>query len=230
MQPIVELKDVCKDYIMGDATIHALNHVDFTLSQGDFVAVKGPSGSGKTTLLNMLGCVDTPTSGKVMFDRKDTSGLNDRQLSAIRFSKVGFIFQTFDLIQTLTVEENILMGLAVGPANLRRPLGSYDREIGELIEMVGLQAWRGHNPSQLSGGQRQRVAIARALVKKPSIILADEPTANLDSKNALLIVDLMKRLNKETGTAFLFSSHDASLMKEVDGLYEIHDGVISKKR
>lgn len=230
MQPIVELKDVCKDYIMGDATIHALNHVDFTLSQGDFVAVKGPSGSGKTTLLNMLGCVDAPTSGKVIFDRKDTSGLNDRQLSAIRFSKVGFIFQTFDLIQTLTVEENILMGLAVGPANLRRPLGSYDREIGELIEMVGLQAWRRHNPSQLSGGQRQRVAIARALVKKPSIILADEPTANLDSKNALLIVDLMKRLNKETGTAFLFSSHDASLMKEVDGLYEIHDGVIAKKR
>ncbi len=221
---IVETKHVFKTYKMGLVEVPALQDVSLSIDRGMFIAVSGPSGCGKSTLLNLIGCVDIATEGRVLFEGNDTSLIPDGALSDIRYAKVGFIFQTFNLIPTLNVVENILMGVSVGPRNMREPEEVYDVRVGRLLEELGLKGWEKHRPAELSGGQRQRVAIARALIKEPLLVLADEPTANLDSKVGKEIVSLMKQLNMEYGTTFVFATHDEQIMELANQHIQLHDG------
>jgi putative ABC transport system ATP-binding protein len=223
MNPIVSVRNLTKEYQLGHVTVPALKGVSLDLGVGEFLAVAGPSGSGKTTLLNMIGCVDTPTSGTVEVDGEIATSLAERALTDLRLHKIGFIFQSFNLIGVLTVLQNVELPLLlqrVGPAAERR------RRVGDLLERVGIGAYAGQRPNELSGGQRQRVAIARALVTGPKLVLADEPTANLDSVNGQMILDLMKHLNKEKGTTFLFSTHDARVMANAEAIIRLADGMV----
>jgi putative ABC transport system ATP-binding protein len=179
---IVALENVRKIYPLGKVKVEAVRGVSFNIEKSDFISIAGPSGSGKTTILNMIGCIDTPTEGSVTIAGKATKGLTDRQITMLRHDVIGFIFQSFNLIPVLDVYENIDFPLLVGKQTMRRK--EKEEWIEHLIEAVGLSAWRRHRPNELSGGQRQRVAIARALATKPAIVLADEPTANLDSARA----------------------------------------------
>ncbi len=220
---IVELKGVKKHYMLGNTRVEALRGVDLEIGKGEFLAVAGPSGSGKSTMLNMFGCIDAPTEGLVRVDGLDVAGLGDKELTRYRREKIGFIFQSFNLIPVLDVYENIEF-----PLLLRRSLSKKER--GELvmrfIEEVGLGDRIKNKPSELSGGQQQRVAIARALVTGPLIVLADEPTANLDSETGMRIVELMRRINEEDKTTFVFSTHDAGIMREARRVVRILDGRI----
>ncbi|MDY4610159.1 MAG: ABC transporter ATP-binding protein [Sphaerochaetaceae bacterium] len=225
--PMVQLKHVSKTYRMGKVEVPALQDVTLDINYSSFIAVAGPSGSGKSTLLNLIGCVDTATSGDILFESMDTrTEMNDSMLSDVRFTRIGFIFQSFNLIASLNVMENILMGAIVGMRNDRRPMSEYQANAKELIRKLGLVGWENHRPAELSGGQRQRVAIARALVKKPLLVLADEPTANLDSQVGKDIVGLMKQLNKEYGTTFVFATHDDRIMELADQHIRLLDGRI----
>ncbi len=221
---IIELTDVKKTYLLGRVEVQAVRGVSFAIEKGDFVSIAGPSGSGKSTVLNLIGCIDTPTAGAVHIEGKATAGLTDRQLTVLRHESIGFIFQSFNLIPVLDVYENIefplLMG-AGGPAKRDRRAW-----VESLIAEVGLEQWRRHKPNELSGGQRQRVAIARALVTKPRIVLADEPTANLDSTTGEQIITLMKKINRELATTFIFSTHDAKIVDEADHIIRLRDGQV----
>ena len=198
--------------------------VSFCIEKGDFISIAGPSGSGKTTILNMLGCVDRPTSGTVIIGGRPTKDLNDKQLTTLRHETLGFIFQSFNLIPVLSVYENIEFPLLLGKNG---PKGREKSDwIEYLIREVGLEQWRTHKPNELSGGQRQRVAIARALVTKPQIVLADEPTANLDSVTGEQILDLMKKINREMETTFIFSTHDAKIVELADHIVRLRDGIV----
>ena len=220
---VVELKGVKKHYMLGDTRVEALRGVYLEIDKGEFLAVAGPSGSGKSTMLNMFGCIDTPTEGVVRIDGLDVEGLGDKELTRYRREKIGFIFQSFNLIPVLDVYENIEF-----PLLLRRSLSRKEREerVMRFIEEVGLQDRIKNKPNELSGGQRQRVAIARALVAEPLIVLADEPTANLDSETGIRIVELMRRINEEDRTTFVFSTHDAHIMREARRVVNILDGRI----
>ncbi len=223
---IVELQDVRKVYPLGKVEVEAVKGVSFSIEKGDFISIAGPSGSGKTTILNMLGCVDRPTSGTVLIDGKPTKDLSDKQLTTLRHDTLGFIFQSFNLIPVLSVYENIEFPLLLGKTG---PKGKEKAEwIDYLIREVGLEQWRTHKPNELSGGQRQRVAIARALVTKPQIVLADEPTANLDSATGEQILDLMKKINREMETTFIFSTHDARIVNIADHVIRLRDGLVSE--
>jgi len=223
-QVIVELIDVKKVYPLGKTEVHAVRGVSFTIEKGDFISITGPSGSGKSTILNMIGCIDTPTSGVVKIAGKETGSLKDKELTALRHKSLGFIFQSFNLIPVLDVYENIEFPLLLGK---ERPNKAESREwIDFLIGAVGLEPYRKHKPSELSGGQRQRVAIARALVTKPDIVLADEPTANLDSKTGKSIIELMKKLNHELETTFIFSTHDSEIVAIADHVIRLLDGLV----
>jgi putative ABC transport system ATP-binding protein len=223
---IVELQDVRKVYPLGKVEVEAVKGVSFAIEKGDFISIAGPSGSGKTTILNMLGCVDRPTAGTVLIDGKPTKDLSDKQLTTLRHDTLGFIFQSFNLIPVLSVYENIEFPLLLGKTG---PKGKERAEwIDYLIEEVGLSQWRTHKPNELSGGQRQRVAIARALVTKPQIVLADEPTANLDSATGEQILDLMKKINREMETTFIFSTHDARIVNIADHVIRLRDGLVSE--
>lgn len=221
---VVELVDVTKVYPLGKTEVHAVRGVSFTIEKGEFISITGPSGSGKSTILNMIGCIDTPTSGIVKINGVETSRLKDKQLTALRHKVLGFIFQTFNLIPVLDVYENIEFPLLLGKE--KRNKAETREWIDFLIEAVGLQDHRKHKPSELSGGQRQRVAIARALATKPMIVLADEPTANLDSKTGKSIIELMKRLNQELGTTFIFSTHDPEIVEIADHVIRLQDGIV----
>ena len=223
MQPIVEVLDVCKDYALGKVFVHALSHVSLTLLKGEFTTIAGPSGSGKTTLLNLIGCMDVPTSGIVRVSGQETNRLNDRALTELRLRHLGFIFQSFNLVQVLSVFQNIEF-----PLLLQGALTPKERrlKVEQMIEQVGLSDHVKHRPNELSGGQRQRVAIARALVTNPSIVLADEPTANLDSVTGGAILDLMKSMNTKQQTTFIFSTHDARVMEHADRIIKLVDGRI----
>ena len=222
----VELQDVRKVYPLGKVEVEAVKGVSFCIEKGDFISIAGPSGSGKTTILNMLGCVDRPTSGTVIIGGKPTKDLNDRQLTTLRHETLGFIFQSFNLIPVLSVYENIEFPLLLGKNG---PKGKEKADwINYLIREVGLEQWRTHKPNELSGGQRQRVAIARALVTKPQIVLADEPTANLDSATGEQILDLMKRINREMETTFIFSTHDAKIVGLADHIIRLRDGLVTE--
>src|SRR5512135_3188765 len=225
-EPIVEAVDVAKVYQLGKTQVHALRHVDLRVERGEFLSIAGPSGSGKTTLLNLVGGVDVPSSGTVRVDGEDTSRLSERALTRLRLEHIGFIFQTFNLVAVLTVFQNVEF-----PLLLQGRMTSEERRrrVNELLEAVGLASHARHRPSELSGGQRQRVAVARALVTRPPLVLADEPTANLDSATGATIIDLMRDMNRRDGTTFIFSTHDPKVMSHANAVVRIADGRIAAR-
>ena len=220
---IVRLEHVCKEYALGSHMVQALTDVNFTVEEGALLAIAGPSGSGKSTLLNLIGHIDVPTSGQVIVAGHDITGKTPDELADLRLRTVGFIFQTFNLFPVLSAEENVEY-----PLLQMRELSRKDRKerVAKLLDTVGLAKFARHRPNQLSGGQRQRVAIARALVTRPTIVLADEPTANLDQKTGLGILELMKDINRSLKTTFIFSSHDQKVIDFADHYLGIHDGRI----
>jgi putative ABC transport system ATP-binding protein len=220
--PIIELVDVKKIYTMGDVEVPALNGISMKISKGEFVAIQGASGSGKSTCLNMVGCLDIPTSGKILLEGKDISKMSESDLATIRGKKIGFIFQQFNLIGTLNAIENVMLPMTF--QNIDDAIAS--KKAKELLEMVGLGDRLYHKASELSGGQIQRVAIARALSNDPSIILADEPTGNLDSKTGSSIIDMLRSINKEQKTTFVMVTHDDSLAKKAERIIRLKDGLI----
>jgi putative ABC transport system ATP-binding protein len=216
---IAEVRNVTRSYGSGPARVHALRDVSLTIEPGEFTVFKGPSGSGKTTLLNQIGCLDAPTEGELFIDGQSTRNLSSRALSKLRAQKIGFIFQSFNLVPVLSAQENVelameLAGHTEGRAEAAR----------EMLAQVGLAGLEHRRPSQLSGGQQQRVAIARALVKKPVLIIADEPTANLDSENGEQVIAAMQKLNREIGITFLFSSHDPRVIAHARRVVTLRDG------
>lgn len=220
---VIEVKDVKKDYPLGKTMVHALRGVNMTVEEGAFMSIIGPSGSGKTTLLNIIGCIDNPTSGSVKVHNEEITTLNDRQITDVRLHKIGFIFQTFNLIPVLNVRENVEFPLLLMKKYQKEEI---DQRVEKLIEEVGLKDYIQHKPAELSGGQRQRVAIARALVTNPDIVLADEPTANLDSVTSESILELMQELNEKEKTTFIFSTHDPDVLKYAKKIVKIRDGII----
>jgi putative ABC transport system ATP-binding protein len=224
LMPIVSLQDVKKTYPLGKTEVQAVKGVTFDIHKGDFISIVGPSGSGKSTILNMIGCIDVPSSGRVIIAGKDTKELNDKQLTTLRHEVLGFIFQSFNLIPVLNVYENIEFPLLLGKPSQNK--AQRHAWIMDLIDAVGLGEWTHHKPNELSGGQRQRVAIARALATKPQIVLADEPTANLDSKTGEAILELMKKMNAEMDTTFVFSTHDFKIMSIADHIIRLQDGLV----
>jgi putative ABC transport system ATP-binding protein len=224
---IIELQDVKKTYPLGKVQVEAVKGVSFCIEKGDFISIAGPSGSGKSTILNMIGCIDTPTAGTVAIAGQPTAGRSDARITDMRHETLGFIFQSFNLVPVLNVFENVEFPLLIGGSRKQRPGKKERREwVDHLIGEVGLAQWRDHKPNELSGGQRQRVAIARALVTKPQIVLADEPTANLDSKTGEQIIELMKRINREMATTFVFSTHDAKIVGIADHIIRLQDGLV----
>ena len=221
MTSIVSIKQATKDYRLGKVVVQALRGVSLEVEEGEFLSIAGPSGSGKTTLLNLIGCVDTPTSGTVVVAGSDIAQLDDRKLTRLRLDTIGFIFQSFNLVNVLDVFRNVEL-----PLLLQRSLNASQRSerVMHLLDRVGLKDFVKHRPSELSGGQRQRVAIARALVTRPKLVLADEPTANLDSVTGQNILDLMKELNRTEKTTFIFSTHDARVMAHASTLVRLADG------
>jgi putative ABC transport system ATP-binding protein len=224
MKTIVSVKDAVKTYTLGKVEVPALRGVTLDVGAGDFISIAGPSGSGKTTLLNLIGCVDTPTAGTVEVAGKKTTELSERDLTNLRLNTIGFIFQSFNLVSVLTVYQNCEL-----PLLLQRTIGTAERQkrVIELLERVGLREHAAHRPSELSGGQRQRVAIARALVTSPQLVLADEPTANLDSVTGQHILDLMRELNRTRGTTFIFSTHDQKVMSYANTIVRLADGKLA---
>jgi len=223
---IIELKDVRKTYPLGKVQVEAVKGVSFSIEKGDFLSIAGPSGSGKSTILNMVGLIDTPTEGEVLIEGAAISGLKDKDLTRLRHETIGFIFQSFNLIPVLDVYENVEFPLLLGKD--KAPKGEKREWIDYLIEEVGLTQWRRHRSNELSGGQRQRVAIARALATKPAIVLADEPTANLDSKTGEQIIELMKKINREMQTTFVFSTHDMKIVDIADHVVRLRDGLVAE--
>ncbi|NTV53347.1 MAG: ABC transporter ATP-binding protein [Candidatus Firestonebacteria bacterium] len=226
MSNIIEIRGLTKNYPLGQTTVHALRGIDLDIQTGAMTSIIGPSGSGKTTLLNIIGCIDTSSSGSVKIGGREINGLNDRQITDLRLLTIGFIFQTFNLIPVLNILENIEFPLLLmkkqTPAEIRR-------RAERLADEVGLTEYVHHRPAELSGGQRQRVAIARALVTSPSIVLADEPTANLDSVTGEQILELMRKMNKVEKTTFIFSTHDPNILKYAKRVTKLKDGVIVSK-
>lgn len=220
---LVKLTGVKKSYKLGETMVPALNGVDLEIRAGEFTSVIGASGSGKSTLLNLVGCLDQPTEGSIKISGQEVTSMNEIQQCDLRNEKIGFIFQSFNLVPVLNVWENVELPLLV--KDKLSPEERHKRVAG-VVNAVGLEQFQHHRPDQLSGGQRQRVAIARALVTNPSLVLADEPTANLDSKTAHMILDLMADLNKTKNVTFLFCSHDEKLIGRVGRVVRIQDGVI----
>ena len=221
---VVRVENVSKQYALGKQTVSALQEVSLTVAEREFMALAGPSGSGKSTLLNLIGCIDTPTSGRISIQGNDVGGKSPDELSDLRLNTLGFVFQTFNLLPVLSAWENVEY-----PLLQKREVDKNERQkrIKHYLKVVGLEQYVHHRPNELSGGQRQRVAIARALVTHPKIVLADEPTANLDHKTGEEILRLMKKLNLEEGTTFIFSTHDARVMEMADRVIELADGQIT---
>jgi putative ABC transport system ATP-binding protein len=241
LMSIVTLTDVKKNYMLGKVVVEAIKGVSLSIEEGDFIAIVGPSGSGKTTILNLIGCIDTATEGLIEIAGIDINTLDDKDLTKIRHEVIGFIFQAFNLIPVLNVYENIEFPCLLGSGKKLVHDSESDSVdtmsnkelkdwINYLIEGVGLKEWKNHKPNELSGGQRQRVAIARSLVTKPKIILADEPTANLDSKTGEDIIQLMKKINKEQNTTFIFSTHDPTIFSITDHIIQLKDGLIQSEK
>jgi putative ABC transport system ATP-binding protein len=221
---LISFENVYKSYQLDKVSVPALRGVSLTVEKGEFMAVAGPSGSGKTTMLNLIGCVDVATSGKLEVSGANTSELSDKELTNLRLNNIGFIFQTFNLIPVLNIFDNVEF-----PLLLKGNLSKKERaeRVHHYVDRVGLSEYIKHRPSELSGGQRQRIAIARALVTEPSLVLADEPTANLDSENAQNIIHLMHDLNTNDGTTFVFSTHDHRILTEAKRIVTLEDGKIT---
>ena len=222
---LIHLENVSKQYRLGEQVIWALRDINLTVEQGVFLAIAGPSGSGKSTILNLMGCIDTPTTGRIVVNGHDTSGRTPDQLADLRARTVSFVFQTFNLLPVLSAEENVEY-----PLLQFKELGRDERRalVAKYLKVVELSAFARHRPNQLSGGQRQRVAIARALATHPKIILADEPTANLDHRTGEGILEVMKQINRVFGTTFVFSTHDKKVIAKADRLVRIEDGQIQR--
>jgi putative ABC transport system ATP-binding protein len=223
MQILLSLVNLNKDYEDGKIVVHALKDINLEIEKGEFTAIAGPSGSGKSTLLNLIGCLDKPSSGKVFISGIDTSTYSKKELANIRREKIGFVFQSFNLIPILTAFENVAFPLSL----LGQNGDLIERKVKSILGDVGLDGLENRYPRELSGGQQQRVAIARSLVKEPSIILADEPTANLDSATGAEILNLMKELNEQKEATFIFSTHDPAVMDRAKRVVYLHDGQIS---
>ncbi len=223
---ILEVKGITKEYHLGKTVIEALRGVDFSVRPGDFVSIVGPSGCGKTTLLNIIGCIDKPTAGTVILDGVDVSTFDDDREADTRLAHIGFIFQSFNLVGVLDVRENIEFPLILA----KLPKAERKARVDYLVDLVGLSDFVKHKPDELSGGQRQRVAIARALVNKPSLVIADEPTANLDSATSLVIMEAMRRLNEEEKVTFIFSTHNELIERYATRVLCIKDGLITGER
>lgn len=223
---LIELDTVSKEYLLGESRVLALDSVSLGIGAGEFAAVWGPSGSGKSTLLNLIGLIDQPSRGAVRIEGQDTHALSDRALTDIRFRTLGFVFQNYNLVPVLSALENVML-----PLQIRGAAEKQARVKAEaLLEAVGLIQQLHARPDKMSGGQRQRVAVARALVTDPGIVLADEPTANLDSRNSQIIIDLMRDLNQSRGVTFVFSTHDQQLLDHVDRHIHMRDGKITGDR
>lgn len=219
-RPILQLEDVAKIYRMGSVEVAALNGVSLEISAGEMVSIMGPSGSGKSTLMNVIGCLDVPTSGKYYLDGADVGALSDNRLSEIRGRQIGFVFQTYNLLPRLTARANVELPLVYSSAGGRR------RRALEALDKVGLADRAGHKPTELSGGQQQRVGIARALVKEPRILLADEPTGNLDSRSSEEIMALLKSLNRDQGHTVIIVTHEDDIARQTDRMVTVLDGKV----
>ncbi|MCR4639989.1 ABC transporter ATP-binding protein [Ruminococcus sp.] len=217
---ILRVENLCKVYGSGENEVHALDNVSFSVNKGEFIAIIGPSGSGKSTLLHILGGVDKPTSGKVFMDGKDVYSQNDEQLAIFRRRQVGLIYQFYNLIPVLNVTENITLPVLMDGQQIN------DDRLNELIATLKLKGRENHLPNQLSGGQQQRVSIGRALMNAPAVVLADEPTGNLDSKNSQEIVDLLKLSNKKYNQTLIIITHDENIALQADRILAIEDGII----
>lgn len=220
--PLIEMTDIKKDYYLGETVVHALKGIDMTIDKGEFVAVWGPSGSGKTTLLNLVGAIDEPSKGKLFIEGQEVAILSDNRRTDLRNSSIGFIFQGFNLIPVLSALENVMLPLEIRGTSLSEARSKALKRLDE----VGLSDFVSHRPDKMSGGQQQRVAIARALVTEPLIVIADEPTANLDSDTSRSIIGLMRNLNEKEKTTFVFSTHDQRLLDQVKRLIRLEDGKI----
>jgi putative ABC transport system ATP-binding protein len=225
--PVVRAEDVTKTYAASGVEVRALRGVSVAVEAGAFIAFIGPSGSGKTTLLNLLGCLDKPSSGRLEVAGTDVTRLDRRQAAAFRGARIGFVFQSFNLIPVLTAFENVEYPLVMVQ---ERPARERRARVLELLEAVGMAGQRDQRPEQLSGGQKQRVAIARALVTSPELVLADEPTANLDRETAQTIIALMKRMRDEVGTTFLFATHDTRIIDAAELVYTLEDGRLTGRQ
>jgi len=219
---MIEIRKLKKNYISGETEVKALKGVDLKIDKKDFISIAGPSGSGKTTLLNLIGCLDSPDDGEILYKGELLSKKSKKELSLFRRVSIGFIFQTYNLIPVLSAYENVSFALHL----LNFPDKEIKQRTMDILDAVGLKGMENRRPGELSGGQQQRVSIARALVKNPAVILADEPTANLDSATGEDILKLMKTLNKEMETTFIFSTHDQMVMDYADRLVKLHDGEI----
>ena len=218
---LLEVKNLCTTYGSGEAAVHALKKVSFSVPRGEYVAIIGESGSGKSTLLNMIGALDTPASGKVVISGTDIFAMNDRKLTIFRRRNIGFIFQAFNLVPELTVEQNIIFPVLL---DYQKPDKKY---LEELLTVLNLQERRNHLPSQLSGGQQQRVAIGRALITHPSLILADEPTGNLDTRNSSEVIALLKEASKKYEQTIIMITHSRSIAQTADRVLQVSDGVLT---
>ena len=218
---LLEVKSVSKTYGSGETAVHALKNVSFGVPKGEFVAVVGESGSGKSTLLNMIGALDVPTSGKVLIDGKDTFSMKESKLTIFRRRNIGFIFQAFNLIPELTVEQNMMFPVLL---DYQKPDGKY---LEDLLGVLNLKERRSHLPSQLSGGQQQRVAIGRALITRPALILADEPTGNLDTQNSSEVITLLKETSKKYEQTIIMITHNRNIAQTADRVLQVSDGVLT---
>ena len=223
MQPILKLRNIKRRFMLGETSIDALNSVSLDIHAGEFLAVWGPSGSGKSTLMNIIGLIDTPTAGEVTFDGQNTHLLADDALTDFRGEKIGFVFQNFNLVPVLSALENVMLPLQIQGVE---ESSARERAKVALVD-VGLEKFSHSLPDKLSGGQRQRVAIARALVVNPKLVIADEPTANLDSENSRMVVDLMREMNRARNVTFVFTTHDPRLLEHVDRKILLRDGNIA---
>ena len=218
---LLEVDNICKTYGTGETAVHALKKVSFSVPKGEYVAIVGESGSGKSTLLNMIGALDTPTSGKVKIGGKDIFSMNDSKLTVFRRRNIGFIFQAFNLVPELTVEQNIIFPVLL---DYQKPDKKY---LEELLTVLNLKERRNHLPSQLSGGQQQRVAIGRALITRPSLILADEPTGNHDTQNSSEVISLLKEASREYEQKNIMITHNRSVAQSADRILQVSDGVLT---
>ncbi|GHV70533.1 ABC transporter ATP-binding protein [Spirochaetia bacterium] len=225
---VIKLTNLWKTYPIGRLEVHALKGVDLEIAEGGFVSVAGPSGSGKTTMMNIIGLIDNASRGSIFIDGRNVTGQKRRELARMRREFIGFVFQSFNLLPVLSVFENVELPLIIGKKGGSKA-ERRDR-VEYLLEEVGLADRRKHTPMELSGGQQQRVAIARALVTRPRIVIADEPTANLDSDNGEKVLSLMKKINDEEKTTFIFSTHDPAIWQTADHIVFLHDGLIQSEQ
>ncbi len=221
---LIEMKNIAKNYYLGETIVHALKGIDLIIKKEEFTAIWGPSGSGKTTLLNLIGTIDEPSSGDLFFNEEKINNITDNDKSEFRNNEIGFIFQTFNLIPVLSALENVMLPLQIKGTSTSKA----KKEAFKRLCDVELEQFINNRPDKMSGGQRQRVAIARALITNPSIVLADEPTANLDFKTSNSIIDIMKKINKRDKTTFVFSTHDQRLLDQMNRLIQLEDGKITE--